>query len=1091
MRLVKVTVNAFQCIEDAEVEFGPGLNVLYGPNDLGKSSLASAIRAVLLLPHGSSAHEQLLSWHTGEPPRVALTFSTDEQRYWRVRKSFGSGSAGSSTLEFSKDGSSFATDSTGRGVDGKLRELLRWGISKPGGRSGPKGLPESFLTNVLLADQVDVPRILAQGLTADPDESGRARLNDALQALAQDPLFKRILDEAQAHIRRAYTSTGLRSKKRDSPFREMTEEINALRRECDDLQTRLNETQSAEEHLKGLHLELDALTADLSDARAKLDEARKARDQTVARAEVAAKLQRACEDLGLINAELAEVDRVSKAVEALRGELAGADKTLEEKAAAEKSASLALELAKDRLRQVTSEKGAQARELQRQQLENELLTKRQRRSDLAARVEAAADAEQQIKDADAAQQEVDGTQQTLADAETELASDIEASTAATRELDQLKLLEAFGRLGEARKELTRAQKAAASAKSFREEAQAQRTEAEQLETQLADIAVPGADVVKALHTLSQDLEVAEARLGGGLSVALKPRKDVRVQVVIDGAESEEHSGMEPVTLEVQRSIEMQIGDLLDVTITAGEAAARTEVESLRKRWSEEAMPVLKKVGVADVKALEDARTKADDLARQAADQLSGAQALEEKASEQERAAGQLGVLQQLVAERERPLADHDQEELTTQLKQVGDYWESELDRRQAAAESKVSELDSQLAARRSRVTELKTRLTERDAAYRKMREEAEKATAAFPAGVQSILTQGRRDLEELDGELAGLAERTEGLASETQAEESEARKACADATQQLEEAAKARKEAETACSEKRQAVDKQTGALEALKKRAERLDAEAAARKVAEIESKLAETPAPDPPVTEEDVGLAESAVRTAERDVADKQGEIQKAQGGLEQVGGAVVREQKQEIDRALQIALEREHEVEVEYDAWKLLEETLREVENTDGAHLGKALSGPVGARFRQLTGDRYGGLQIGPHLETEGLEAAGQIRPFDALSVGTKDQLATLFRLCLAEHLQSAVVLDDHLSQSDPDRIQWFRDLLRSTGQTIQVVLLTCRPQDYLLPEELPVGDEIIRDRAAGSLRAVDLARAIHRYPLTVSERSGAPQ
>ena len=150
MRLNKVTVRAFQCIEHAEVTFGPGLNILYGPNDLGKSSFAAAIRAVLLLPHGSSAHEKLVSWHSGDAPCVSLMFTTEEQRIWRVRKTFGSGSAGSSVLEFSKDGSSFSVEHTGRQVDGKLRELLRWGIKKPGGKGGSKGLPDSFLTNVLL-----------------------------------------------------------------------------------------------------------------------------------------------------------------------------------------------------------------------------------------------------------------------------------------------------------------------------------------------------------------------------------------------------------------------------------------------------------------------------------------------------------------------------------------------------------------------------------------------------------------------------------------------------------------------------------------------------------------------------------------------------------------------------------------------------------------------------------------------------------------------------------------------------------------------------------------------------------------------------
>ena len=43
MRLVKLSVQRFQCIESAELEFGPGLNVLYGPNDIGKSKSSSSV----------------------------------------------------------------------------------------------------------------------------------------------------------------------------------------------------------------------------------------------------------------------------------------------------------------------------------------------------------------------------------------------------------------------------------------------------------------------------------------------------------------------------------------------------------------------------------------------------------------------------------------------------------------------------------------------------------------------------------------------------------------------------------------------------------------------------------------------------------------------------------------------------------------------------------------------------------------------------------------------------------------------------------------------------------------------------------------
>ncbi len=49
MKLHRLRVTSFAAIADADVEFGPGLNVLYGPNDLGKSTLADAIRLALLL----------------------------------------------------------------------------------------------------------------------------------------------------------------------------------------------------------------------------------------------------------------------------------------------------------------------------------------------------------------------------------------------------------------------------------------------------------------------------------------------------------------------------------------------------------------------------------------------------------------------------------------------------------------------------------------------------------------------------------------------------------------------------------------------------------------------------------------------------------------------------------------------------------------------------------------------------------------------------------------------------------------------------------------------------------------------------------
>jgi hypothetical protein len=266
MRLVRLSVHRFQCIESAELDFAAGLNVLYGPNDLGKSSLAWAIRAVLLLQHGSALHERFVSWYGGGEPRVALTLCDRDGRYWRVAKTFGGGSAGRSVLEASKDGRSFTEDCKGRQVDERIRTMLGWGLSAPGAQS-PRGLPDSFLTQVLLAEQDNVRKVLFDtSLTKDPDESGRIRLTEALGALAQDPLFKKILDETQCHVDLAFTATGRKKRSAGSPFIQVSEQIKEMQREHDELESKVRETIAAEDKIRGLNHDRDRFRSELEDA---------------------------------------------------------------------------------------------------------------------------------------------------------------------------------------------------------------------------------------------------------------------------------------------------------------------------------------------------------------------------------------------------------------------------------------------------------------------------------------------------------------------------------------------------------------------------------------------------------------------------------------------------------------------------------------------------------------------------------------------------------------------------------------------------------------------------------------------------------
>jgi uncharacterized protein YhaN len=117
----------------------------------------------------------------------------------------------------------------------------------------------------------------------------------------------------------------------------------------------------------------------------------------------------------------------------------------------------------------------------------------------------------------------------------------------------------------------------------------------------------------------------------------------------------------------------------------------------------------------------------------------------------------------------------------------------------------------------------------------------------------------------------------------------------------------------------------------------------------------------------------------------------------------------------------------------------------------------------------------------LQAEGLQTTDANDDDDvlsALSVGTRDQLAALIRLTIADQLRSAVVLDDHLVHSDLARLQWFREVLQKTAINAQVIVLTCRAEDYVRPDEMPV-DSATRDVAAGTIRTIDAVQVVSRY------------
>lgn len=202
---------------------------------------------------------------------------------------------------------------------------------------------------------------------------------------------------------------------------------------------------------------------------------------------------------------------------------------------------------------------------------------------------------------------------------------------------------------------------------------------------------------------------------------------------------------------------------------------------------------------------------------------------------------------------------------------------------------------------------------------------------------------------------------------------------------------------------------------------------------------------------------------KAAEKEVSRINEALLRQRGALEQVGGAYAEEQALQAREKIEAVRKTGGDLEIEWEAWKLLGETLLDVEKEDPTPLGRALVDPVSERISDLTGGRYGSVAIGADLDATDIRFAGAERKFADLSVGTREQIAILLRISIAEMLGAFVILDDQLTQTDEIRMAWLRDLLEEAARKIQVVVLTCHPEDY---------------GSSPSIHMVDLAKRVRR-------------
>ena len=1048
-------------VAQASVALEPGLNVLHGPNELGKSTLAKAIRAALLLPATSSAGQALRSWNVDSAPEVTLTLEEEAQRVWRVQKRFG-GSGARTYLEFSRDGETFSQDGSGREVEGALHGILRWGIEPPGGKRGARGMPSSFITTALLGDQSDIKAILGASLDGDLNDTGRDRLTEALQALAEDPRFKQVLASVQERVDEAFTQTGRRSSGRASPWTKLREERSAAEQGEQDIRQRVEESEAARERVRELSEQLLEADAEVEQTAAALKTAQERETATQALDEAEKQLRQAALQIRRLEQKQAQVEATRKESDVQRDAHAAAERAVAEAEPRAKEA-------RDRVLQLASGDAEQGRQLRLLEAQNKRQHLQQRLTALAASVKqaqalAASEAAIATKAADVEQRTKALSDQSklLAEARSATDEDKEQLAELARERDCARYRLAVAKAEKCKADLTAITEHMAAATALAAQAEAKRAEAKALR-------VPAEAELKRLRQLDADHRVAWAKLAVGLTVDFTPERAGQAEIIVDGEiRRRRYAAGERLAYQAERELRLTLDGLGAVEVHGGGRERQREAQAAAERWQAEAAPIFARAGLDAIESIDALAAKAESATRL----LEEAAKLDSEAT-QERLRGE-GVDD---AEHAVAIANAETDqsrmaianwlEAGVSLDEVLSRYDDA--RGEAVVAQEAEALQQQVNERDALRIKLATEVELEDKGLATAKAQLASDQQAFSDSMPQdedwhrLLTEGESEQQKLADDLQAQDAAIKAINAEATAEAEQAK---AEQTRLETELATKRKERDD-LAERLQAKQTQLALLQgeanALEASAKELDINALQAVRDDRLARLEALPATDPDLSPDLTENIEREAKDAQAAAASTRRELAAAQGALSQVGGQAIEEQAAAAREALAALDRREHELEVDYGAWKLLRETLADAETEDAAHLGDALVKPVSERMNKLTNGRYEAVGIGPQLDATGVRLGGDERGFGDVSVGTREQIALLLRLSIAEALESFLILDDHLTQSDPKRMAWIRNLLGEAAKNIQVVVMTCHPNAYI----------------AGDEHAVDLTQCITRH------------
>ncbi|MHC5054348.1 MAG: AAA family ATPase [Planctomycetota bacterium] len=291
MRLDRVTLRSFKGLGEFAAGLAPGLNVVRGPNEAGKSSFLEALRAAFFESATTTSKAKVgrwVPWGTKAVPEVSVEFEAGGARY-RVAKTFAKSKGKATLVDLASD----ATLADGpKHVDTRLGEILRMGDAA--------FLCSSWVEQGCIEDALD---------DAGSREDLRARLREAGAGAASAV----DVDKAVDRRRRALSLPGA--------LRELRGKLDEAARHAERVAEAVGRWRKREERAEDAGERTEEIAKRLAEIGPRLEEDAKHR-------EAASELERAKRDLAAAKSALDSAEEAAGKIEELAGRLAEAEPAL-------------------------------------------------------------------------------------------------------------------------------------------------------------------------------------------------------------------------------------------------------------------------------------------------------------------------------------------------------------------------------------------------------------------------------------------------------------------------------------------------------------------------------------------------------------------------------------------------------------------------------------------------------------------------------------------------------------------------------------------------------------------------------------------